>query len=300
MMTDAYRLTATACAAAVGRFPALEPAFVRMGRHVWSRRWLGRIYRGMAARLADRLRGGERRFRCLTIGGATVTLDVTEFTTQTWHFGGVLYEPATTAFLRDRLVAGSVFVDVGANHGYFSVLAAAFVGASGRVAAFEPNPRVFDQLRTHVHVNGFESRVSLHQVALGAAPALSAPLFVSRRADNSGVSSLRPADELLELGWLSRGDSVDVQVTTLDGWIAASGLGRIDVLKVDVEGAEEDVLSGGSRALTDGSIRAIVCETEWDSASHRRLCDAGYTPRVLDDMGNRANILYTPVAKVSA
>jgi FkbM family methyltransferase len=269
---------------------------INMGRRVWSHRWLGRVYRGMAARLAERLRAGDRRFRRLTIGGATVTLDVTEFTTQTWHFGGVLYEPATTAVLRERLVDRSVFVDVGANHGYFSVLAAAFVGASGRVVAFEPNPRVFDQLRTHVRINGFESRVSLHQIALGAASASSVPLFVSRRADNSGVASLRPAQELLELGWLSRGESVDVRVETLDGWLAASGLGRIDVLKLDVEGAEDDVLDGGRHALTDGSIRAVICETEWGSASHRLLCDAGYTPRLLDDMGARANILYSGTA----
>ncbi len=287
-----YQLAAAGCAEVVSRVPAIEGPFLRLGPHAWSRPWIGRFYQSTADRVARRIRRAGSQFRRVNVAGTPLVLDVTQFTTRTLYFGDVEYEPATTACLHQRLSEGSVFVDVGANHGYFSMVAASLVGATGRVVAFEPNPLVFADLETHVRLNGFAGRVIACRAALADVPADAASLFVSQNADNTGVSSLTPARSTLDLGWLSPAHTIPVRVDTFDRWFAASGLTRIDLVKIDVEGSEERVVAGMSAALAAGSIGAILCETSWDSPAHAALCRAGFVPRLLERMGPVANILY--------
>ena len=293
MIRRMYQLAAAGCAEVVYRVPAFEGPFLRFGARAWSRPWLGRFYRSAADRVADRIRRAGSQFRPITVSHMPLVLDITEFTTRTLYFGHVEYEPETAACLRQYLRSGSVFVDIGANHGYFSMLAAALVGPTGRVIAFEPNPSVFEQLRTHVRLNAFEDRVTLFQAALADAHADATALFVSQNAGNSGLSSLILHESTLDLGWLSPAHTIPVRVDTFDEWFAESGLEHIDLVKIDVEGAEERVIAGMSAALQSSVIRALLCETVWDGPAHTTLCEAGYTPKLLEPMGPVANVLYS-------
>lgn len=292
MIRRAYQLAAAACAAIVWGAPVLERPFVKLGTWVWPWPGVGRFYRSAAYRLAARMRQAGSPFRPVTIHGVRLLFDVTEFTTSPLYFGGPLYEPETSAYLARSLGPGQVFVDIGANHGYFSILAAALVGENGRVVAFEPNPRVFRQLQAHVALNHFDNRVTLVASALADAPG-EAKLYVSQDDWNSGLSSLTPAASALEGGSLSESHTVVVCVDTFDKWLASSGLDRIDLMKIDVEGAEHKVLAGMSAALDGGVVGAIICETEWDGTFHRALGAAGFTARRLDAVGALANVLYT-------
>jgi FkbM family methyltransferase len=65
--------------------------------------------------------------------------------------------------MKERLSEGSIFVDVGANAGIYSMTAAALVGASGRVVSVEPNPKVLERLKFNASLNGFENRVLMQQ-----------------------------------------------------------------------------------------------------------------------------------------
>ena len=292
MIRGAYRLAAEACAESVWRVPALERVFIGFGKWAWTRPGVGRFYRSAAHRLAERMRRSQSPFRTVTIHGQRLVFDVTEFTTHSLYFGGSMYEPDTTAYFAKVLGPGRAFVDIGANHGYFSVLAASLVGKSGRVVAFEPNPKIFRQLRTHVALNGFDDRVRLLPSALADAPG-EARLFVSQDALNSGLSSLTPASEHLESGSLSEAHTVSVPVDTFDHWFSSSGLSRVDLMKIDVEGAEGLVLQGMSAALQTDAIRAIILETAWGGPAHLVLCEAGFEPQMLDSAGVLANVLYT-------
>jgi FkbM family methyltransferase len=288
-----YRYAAAGCAEIVSRVPALEQPFVRFGAHAWGRPIIGRFYRSAADRLAQRFRRAGSSFRTLTVSGVPLILDVTEFTTHTLYFGQVPYEPRTTECLVQHLKSGSVFVDVGANHGYFTSLAAALVGATGRVVAFEPNPLVFEQLRTHVRLNAFESRVTAIQAALADVPDDDGRLFVSQVQSNSGLSSLAPALSQLDSGSLSPAHVVPVRIDTFDRWFQSSGIDRVDLVKIDVEGAQDRVAAGMVRTLSSGRIGAIVCETVWDGPAHRAFCHAGFVPRVLESMDSVENVLYS-------
>jgi FkbM family methyltransferase len=225
--------------------------------------------------------------------GTSITLDATEFTTLELHFGGLVYEVATTRYLTGHLAPGNVFVDIGANTGYFAMLAGALVGATGRVMAFEPNPAVFAQLQKHVALNGFESRVTVSQVALSDAADPSARFFVSQDLTNSGLSSLTPPAEMLAGGELSEAHTIPVRVDTFDNWFASSGLDHIDLIKIDVEGAEARVVAGMTRSLASGAIAAIICETVSGSPAHQALVAAGYKTDVLESVGPLVNVLYS-------
>jgi len=295
-----YRAASEGCAESVVRVPAIERSFVRVGPHLWSRPGVGQFYRSTAWRVAWRMRRRNDRFRPLLVEGTPLVLDATEFTTRGLYFGAHLYESATTAYLSRALRPGGVFVDIGANHGYFSMLAAAKVGPTGRVAAFEPNPAVFAQLATHVALNGFESRVLLSPMALADEPTPAATLFVSRDPGNSGLSSLTPSDEAIATGSLSSAETIAVRVETFDNWFAESGLDRIDLVKIDVEGGEGRVVAGMQHTIAAGSVGAVICETVWDSEAHRVLCGAGYVPQALDAVGHLTNVLYARAGETGA
>jgi FkbM family methyltransferase len=287
-----YRWAARQCVAALLRFPRLETPFVGIGSRLSRLPGIGRFYRSVAFRFAERLRAEGAPYRRVVIGGAPITVDVAEFTTHDFYFSNRRYEPATTDFLIGALHPGDTCVDIGANHGYYTLIAAARVGPRGRVYAFEPNPVVFDQLTSHIRLNRFEDRVRPANVALADANG-EATLFVSRCPTNSGLSSLALTEERLRAGSLSPAHARQVVVETFDAWYAGAKPGPIAVVKIDVEGAEARVVDGMVSTLGSGAIRSIVCETGWHGGIRDRLAAFGYAARMLESGSGFTNVVFT-------
>ena len=182
---------------------------------------------------------------------------------------GRVFDPCVTETLHRLIDADDVVVDVGANIGYLTSLAAVRAGRSGRVVAFEPQPAVFDLLSANVASwSGDLAPVELHQTALssesGTGTIVAGPLFEL----NMGLAKLGEgeADGLL---------SHEVELRRLDDLLDQTQVG---MLKVDVEGHESEVLSGASRLLERRLVRDIVFEDHGDypSAATEIAEDAGY------------------------
>lgn len=269
--------------------PWLEPPFVRFSRLIWSAPIVGRFFRSVAYRYAGRLTNTDDRFRSVTVQGVLLTANVTNFTFIGIYFGGVPYEEELTRYLVEHLHPGSVFVDVGANAGYFSLLASVLTGPSGRAFAFEPNPPVYRLLAEHVARNALGDRVRTFEFALSDSRAEGASLFVS--PVQSGLSTLlttpdTPAEFFAEY------KPVPVATITFDQWREQQGVDGVDLMKIDVEGFEAHVLAGMAAALSERRIARVVCETAWDSAAHRMLVERGFRPTFLESVGALANIAY--------
>jgi FkbM family methyltransferase len=168
-----------------------------------------------------------------------------------------IFDPCVTETLHRLIDPGDLVLDVGANVGYLTGLAAVRAEAEGRVIAFEPHPRVFELLQANVRrwrerpelasVEPQQAAASDHS---GTAELQSGPLFHV----NMGLASL--ADHGSET-IPSDVDLIQVDVHRLDDVI---GDRRVGLLKVDVEGHEPAVLAGASRLLGAGQIRDVVFE----------------------------------------
>src|SRR5581483_6436540 len=140
-------------------------------------------------RLNECLRARDTRFRQVTIGPHRVWLDVTDQSGFDAYFYGHLYEPILTATLLQHLHDGDVFVDIGANAGLFSMLAAKLVGPSGRVIAFEPHPGARAEMMRLLDRNAVADRVDVVSAALSDRDGHTASLHITSR---SGLSTLDP------------------------------------------------------------------------------------------------------------
>jgi FkbM family methyltransferase len=285
-----YRIAATSAAGLLFRVPALEAPFVAASRRFWRAPVVGRPIRSVAYRFADRLRGTGREYRRVSVAGTAVSFDASHWSATDTYFAGEEYEPATCAYLARYLFPGDVFVDVGANAGIMTILAAARVGAAGRVYAFEPNPAVVAELERHISVNGFGDRVRTLRFALSNADGRAA-LHVTPVM--SGLSSIAAEAAPAASALRASGQAIDVETRRFDGWMRAAGLDRVDVMKIDVEGAEELVLAGMTDALTSGVIRRLVCELRPDGPAHELLRRFGYRPEPLESYGPVGNVAYT-------
>lgn len=144
-------------------------------------------------------------------------------------------------FLRRYLRSGMRFIDVGAHHGLYSILASRCVGPEGSVSAFEPEPGCFRRLRWHTKLNG-AAAVELFPCGLGAREE-TAEFHVPTRGIDT-VSSLRPN---AFTGNTSR--RIRIRLVPLDSIACKSGAKTVDFVKLDAEGAELLILDGAAETI---------------------------------------------------
>lgn len=177
--------------------------------------------------------------------------------------------------LAGRLRPGMVFYDGGANIGLFTLMAARLVGESGRVFSFEPEPEVAARLKENSRQNLF-SCVTVVEAALYSRTGK----IRFGRANN--LESLdRGTGRVMEGGTQASG--ANVQAIALDDFVTDHP--EPDVLKLDVEGAEVEVLQG-ARKLLQRRNPAVVCELhsqECEAGVFRILQEHGYTVMRLDE-----------------
>jgi FkbM family methyltransferase len=151
------------------------------------------------------------------------------------------WEPAVWEAVSSRLSDGGVMLDVGAHIGYFTLKSSVRVGKSGRVVAFEPNPRTVETLRANVAASR-AANVTVVPVACTDGET-TVNIYDTSTQHNSGGSSLSRANT----GKESR--EFAVRGRPIDDVLRELGIQRVDVMKVDVEGAELYVLRGAKETL---------------------------------------------------
>lgn len=285
---------AEALAFTVESFPPLEPLFVRVGRAASRRsRLASGLYWFSHEALTRRLRQTRHTHRAVRIQKTDVLLDVTDATGRYPYFYGTPYEPAVTDAILTALRPGDVFIDIGANIGYFSLLAAKTVGTTGRVIAFEPHEGARRQLQSLAERNDVDDRIEVVATAVAERPA-NVTLFTTD--DFSAYSTLEPQLSPMREVAAFRPATV-VAAIALDSWLATRPelARRVRCIKIDVEGAEGRVIRGMPQTLSRGDL-TIVCETTAESEADVMLRQAGFTRRRIES-GNLpyGNWLYVRV-----
>lgn len=196
-------------------------------------------------------------------------------------------EPAVVSVANKFLGPDQTAVDIGANVGFLTRRFAAMVGVNGRVFSFEPDPAVFDFLAFNTRKL---SNVALSNIAM---------------SDHCGTSALflHPTSSMsnsLVNAW-ENAHPLNVQTSTFDAWVANTNPGRINLIKIDVEGAEPLVLRGMRDTLASSDKPHIIIEfCPENFASHsdeeeifRILFGSGYTVQRIDARG-ALHVVHSP------
>lgn len=219
---------------------------------------------------------GNRRAR---IFNSVFELDLEDLIQRYIYWG--TFEPNETRLVQQYIRPGMTFVDVGANVGYYTALAASLVGCGGRVVAFEPSPYAYEKLHAMV-VNNKLEQVTAVPTGLSDT-AGQGTLYLDAGFHNHSPTMVAHEN--------ASATAIETTVVSLDDEAARLGIKRIDLMKIDVEGHEPKVLAGAKRILNEGRIRAILCEF-----NEHWLCKAGSSPRHLENIIRDAGFVDTKYA----
>jgi FkbM family methyltransferase len=183
------------------------------------------------------------------------------------------YEPAVWGRVMREVRAGDHVAEVGASMGLYALAFAGRVGVEGHVTAFEPDPESISALEANVSVNGWQDRVTVIRAAVG------------QRNGQVRFASARGQESRIEVRPDVRDGVIAVPMVTIDDAFAGR---RIDMIKIDVEGFEQQVLEGARTILTEERRRprAILVEVHpfaWTDAGTTSASFLG----LLDGMGFR-------------
>jgi FkbM family methyltransferase len=182
------------------------------------------------------------------------------------------YEYAKKKAFAAAIKRGYSVYDLGANVGFYSLLASVLVGTEGRVFSFEPVPRNLKFLRRHFELNGL-TNCSVWEVAVG-------------RSEGTAHFDVGPNHSMGHLTVESQGTSISVRTVALDSLVAAGKLPPPNLIKCDIEGGEYDALLGASDVLSKHGP-TIFLATHGPEV-HQRCCrflaDLHYRLTPLDEL----------------
>lgn len=150
-----------------------------------------------------------------------------------YYFG--MWEPNLTAWIESRLGSGDVFIDVGANVGYFTLLASRRVGPNGKVVAVEAMPAIFAHLAEHVRDNQLVNTRLISQAAVGPGSPREVTMFWGNAGNLGSTGMLRREGDVRP---------VTVAASPLAEMLTDEECRRARLIKVDVEGVEAEAVHG--------------------------------------------------------
>ena len=296
MLKAVRNAAASAAAWTLYHAPALEGPYAYAAHAALGVPGVHTLFRETTDRLVTRLAQENRAARRMRIGSVSPVFDVSSFTVKGRYFARVTYEPGATGAVFSSLGDGDVFVDIGANSGYFTVLAALRVGARG---ASSPSSRTPRSRRSARNVTSSSTdcgpRHRVGACALADEDRDDVRLFVSCWPENDGIASLTPAAETLARGGL-RADACgprsrpDVRHLDAVGPAAADRLDEDQMSKVQ----RRRVLSGMSATFawppsrSGSSARRLL-----SSEAVKILRDRATASSTLDEIpGGIPNLLF--------
>lgn len=225
------------------------------------------------------VRRREFNYHTTTMSGYHITGNTRDWIQRNLYYFG-LWEPNLSSWIESRLSPGDAFIDVGANIGYFTLLASRQVGASGKVVAIEPMPAIFEHLAAHVAANGLPNTRLVNEAAVGPGGPREVMLFWGDK-NNMGSTGMIRRNEGTQ--------SVTVPARALADILTDDECGRARVVKVDVEGVEADTVRGiGLESGRFSDQVELVVEVSYEP---ERLVARDWLMQYLKDLGFFAYVL---------
>ncbi len=192
--------------------------------------------------IARKIIGSEKLYlpgtlRTCTRNGINYTLDISDYVDHCIYFGFSDNTDIDRSYLKDIVRDGDIVFDIGANIGDTVLHFAKFLHNTGNVYAFEPLPNIYSRLEANVALNAY-TNIKLNNFALGKGS--SGIVFAHVDKNHSGGTYINPNDTT----------GVQIKVKLLDDFVSRNNITRINLIKIDTEGYEDNVLVGGIKTIT--------------------------------------------------
>lgn len=180
------------------------------------------------------------------------------------------WEELTTEMFKSVVKEGDIIVDLGANIGYYTLLAARLVGKKGKVYAFEPEPMNYSLLLKNIELNGYDNIVAVQKAVSDVNKRVK---FFLDSKDTGAHSIYQPGN---------KGQFLEVESVTLDDFFEGKGH-PIDVIKMDVEGAEMAAFTGMDRIIRENENLKMFVEFYFPGIERSGGSPQEFIRRLLED-----------------
>lgn len=231
----------------------------------------------------------------ICVGGIKLRCQLTDnYSEKKFVFTPWRYDLRERQLLRDHLPADGVFLDIGANIGLYTLTAMQVIGAGGRILAFEPNPKTRQRLLFNINANTSPaSAAALTVLDIGIADKESR-FVLQLDSSNLGASSISGHNRSRLSATDPRRADVVIQCKPLLGVLQAQQIDHVDVLKIDIEGAEDKAMAPYLREAPGALLaRLVIIENSphlWCEDIFALLKQRGYQ-RILQNRMNSVFLL---------
>lgn len=216
-----------------GTVALLVSQLVRIGSEVWPNT------RILSARIASRGREVVR-----DVQGAKMRLDLSDVGISKELYLTGVHEPNSTRQFREELRPGMILLEVGANIGYYALIATQHIRPGGKIIALEPSPVSLRSLRGNLKLNSLEHMVDIYPFAAGSRNGQLRFYMMSKRNLSGFINRKGPGIDLIS--------EIGVKVVPIDDILKKEGV-TIDYFRMDIEGFETEVIKGMAATLTSVS-----------------------------------------------
>lgn len=168
-----------------------------------------------------------------------------------------IHEEATTSIFKKIIKPGDIFLDLGANIGYFSLLAAKLVGEKGKVFSFEPEPRNFYYLQKNIEINNYKNIYPFQKAVSNINDMIE--LFICDYDSGHHTINQYEGIEVYSHGRPTQKKSIKIEAVKLDDFLKDK-TDRVDIVKMDIEGAEALAIEGMKNILKNNKNIKILME----------------------------------------
>ena len=206
--------------------------------------------------------------------GQKIYLDLKDWLQSQLFWMKIYYiERKETEYFKRILKRGDIVVDVGAHIGYYTLISGARVGKEGHVYSFEPNPETFKRLKRNVQLNNLNN-ISLYNIGLSDKEeflTLNLPTSI-----NTGTAGITIPENF-------SGKSLKVKAIPLDKFIEKNNIKKVDIIKIDVEGAEIKVLKGMMETIRKFKPKIFI------EINNKKLKAAGFSKEEVYNLLKKEN-----------
>ncbi|MDY7015069.1 MAG: FkbM family methyltransferase, partial [Cyanobacteriota bacterium] len=221
-------------------------------------------------------------FRIARLDRYKMWVNIAEYQGLFLYFFRQQLEPASTQLACELLRPGNTCIDAGANLGSYTFLMARQVGDRGRVYAFEPQPELYKTLLKSIALNDFDKIVIADSRAISHCSGQILKIYLSEDIRNSGISSKQRYGD-----FLNENHFIETPTITLSDYWKEQNIDECHLLKIDVEGAERDVIQGAIDLLKARRIHYLIVEQAAHSEAHQLLKACGYCGWKIDETSRK-------------